>query len=377
MACNCNVSPQLIIPPDNIMATMTTVQIRQIANAHDIGPLDGSTPEGGRGLWRATQKKDVIIASLIAHRSGVAPTTSPAAAPSGGTLENELRRLMIGFVPQVDEATLVRLVDAAVDRAKQSFITVQVVLPSGETQNMGRQHHSFPILTKLVGACHNVLMVGPAGSGKTTAAVTAARSLQRDFDVVSVGPQTMQSELSGFRDATGTYRESAVRRRFSNGGVLIVDEFDAGNAGVLTYLNAILDNQEAGFPDGTASRHNHFSAVACANTWGTGADMLYVGRNQLDAATLDRFVVLEWNYDESFEMDLALAAWADAKPWVEQIHKWRKNMFTHKIRHVISPRASIVGAALLRSGMPQKSVEKMVVFKGLNKEAVDKIRQGA
>jgi hypothetical protein len=44
---------------------------------------------------------------------------------------------------------------------------------------------------------------------------------------------------------------------------------------------------------------------AAANTYGTGADALYVGRNQLDAATLDRFYVVEMDYDRKLEAKLA------------------------------------------------------------------------
>jgi cobaltochelatase CobS len=38
--------------------------------------------------------------------------------------------------------------------------------------------------------------------------------------------------------------------------------------------------------------------VATANTFGTGADRVYVGSLQIDGATLDRFAFLEWPYDE-------------------------------------------------------------------------------
>ena len=49
--------------------------------------------------------------------------------------------------------------------------------------------------------------------------------------------------------------------------------------------------------------------LAAANTWGRGGDQQYVGRNQLDAATLDRFVLstLHVDYDTDLERDIAQA----------------------------------------------------------------------
>ena len=62
--------------------------------------------------------------------------------------------------------------------------------------------------------------------------------------------------------------------------------------------------------------NENFRLVAAGNTYGTGADAQYVGRNELDAATLDRFVVVRWNYDQELESriigdkDLLKFGWA-------------------------------------------------------------------
>jgi hypothetical protein len=60
-------------------------------------------------------------------------------------------------------------------------------------------------------------------------------------------------------------------------------------------------------------RHKTFRLVLAANTWGTGATRQYVGRNQLDASTLDRFCLatIFVTYDESLESSLVKAALAE------------------------------------------------------------------
>jgi cobaltochelatase CobS len=95
---------------------------------------------------------------------------------------------------------------------------------------------------------------------------------------------------------------------------------------------------------------------------------MYVGRNQLDAATIDRFIVVYIEYDERLEKSLAMN-----DDWVEKVQFWRKRAAELRERHVISMRASIVGAQLLKM-FPENDVEEMVVWRGLDSNAVRKIK---
>ena len=49
--------------------------------------------------------------------------------------------------------------------------------------------------------------------------------------------------------------------------------------------------------------------------------MKFVGRNQLDGATLDRFVFVFWEYDEDFEVHVA---GEDQREWTFHVQKCRK-----------------------------------------------------
>jgi len=51
-------------------------------------------------------------------------------------------------------------------------------------------------------------------------------------------------------------------------------------------------------------RHPDFILFSAMNTYGTGASRLYTGRSQLDAASLDRWVVLDCDYDAELERSL-------------------------------------------------------------------------
>jgi len=232
-------------------------------------------------------------------------------------------------------------------------------------------HYKFPSMAGCVKAGVNPMLVGPAGSGKTTAAKQLADSLGLPF--YFSGAMSGLHQLNGFIDANGVYHDTQTYKAFKDGGVLLLDELDAGHPEVLVGTNMLVENGMHDFPVGRINKHKDFIVICAANTFGRGADRMYVGRNQLDAATLDRFAVIDWDYDEAMERTLA-----NNDELVDVVQKMRRGVAKAKIRHVISPRASIYGAKLIKHGnftVPQ--VMEMVVFKGLPPEQVKKIKSNA
>lgn len=230
----------------------------------------------------------------------------------------------------------------------QSVRVVEIKSPKATKRLEGVQHNQFQNLLTIVNANQPILMVGPAGTGKTHAAALAADALGLGFYAISVGSQTSKSDLVGYLDANHNYVRTQFREAYENGGVFLLDEADAGNSNVLILLNAALSNGRMAFPDGMIQAHDDFRMIATANTFGYGASRQYVGRNQLDAATLDRFVVLTWDIDEMVEAAMA----GDQKKWLAVVRAVRKKVVDElDIRVVISPRATLRGSILLNSGM--------------------------
>ncbi|KKM15814.1 hypothetical protein LCGC14_1692220 [marine sediment metagenome] len=229
----------------------------------------------------------------------------------------------------------------------------------------GHHHNKLELLIQVANQKLHVFMVGPAGGGKTTAAGQVAEALGLPFFEASMGPATSQWDLMGFRSPNGKYIPGILREPYEKGGVLALDELDNSNPSVLTALNSALSNHQATFPDTRIKRHPNFICLAAGNTYGRGADRLYVGRNQLDAATLDRFVVITWDYDEKAEV-----AWAgtDQLSWTQYIQRVRHVAWEHRMRVVISPRASIFGAQLLRAGIHRDVVAELTLWKGMTED---------
>jgi hypothetical protein len=169
--------------------------------------------------------------------------------------------------------------------------------------------------------------------------------------------------------------------------VFLGDECDAANAGVLTNINMVLANGQVALPEGMANKHEDFVPVFAGNTFGTGANRVYVGRNQLDAATLDRFAFIEWDYDEGLEasyagvsagspeFDLGRGGSVTAEQWLMRVQMLRRASNKLQQRMVISPRATIYGAQLIqhRPDIGVDVLEDMLIWKGTDKATKDKI----
>lgn len=241
-----------------------------------------------------------------------------------------------------------------------------------------RDHHNeFNTLLAVAEARVPVMCVGPAGSGKTTAARQVAKKLDLSFVAKPCNPQMSEWDIYGFTGADGvTFKPGIVYHAFRDGGVVLLDEIDASNPAVLVAINIIASarvGEEVTFPNGeNVKRHPDFILIAGANTYGDGASDDYVGREQLDAATLDRFAVIDWGYDEPLEF---MAAGDDAVEWVKFVQRVRKAAEQAKVDMLVTPRASINGAVLLRKGMKRQVVEALTVWKGMSPDALNAVKK--
>lgn len=245
-----------------------------------------------------------------------------------------------------------------------------------DVASMRTKHETFGLLLPALKAGINVFMVGPAGSGKTTCVAQVAESLRLPF--FFNGALQSEYKLTGFRDAHGKVHRTAFREAFEFGGVYLFDEIDASQPAALLAFNAALANGVFDFPDRTIRKHRNFRCVAAANTWGKGASLEYVGRNALDGATLDRFAMVEMNYDPRLERQIALAAAGEnselAEVWLKIVGAAREAARQHQIRHIISPRATKDGLGLIVNGLiyPEFACN-MVVRRGLDETSWGRI----
>jgi cobaltochelatase CobS len=284
--------------------------------------------------------------------------------------------LMAALTAQQGDSAALDDLAARVDALESAAPRLLVVNDEGAAWGAELPASRHPMLETLIltvsardlsGHRINAWLAGPAGSGKTTAARMAANALGLTFG--PMGAFSQAHELFGFVDANGTFHETPFTRAYRAGGLVLLDEIDSSDAAVTLLLNGPLDNGLLTLPTGeVVERHENFVCIGAANTYGNGATASYIGRNPLDGAFLDRFAFLDWTYDEALET--ALAGNAD---WSGRVQSARRRAAKAGLKVLITPRASIRGAALLRQGLAPAVVAKMTYLRGLTDAQIQQI----
>ena len=231
--------------------------------------------------------------------------------------------------------------------ATEKMRTIQIKIGNSKPRKVnGVIPEYFEKLLRKAQARRNLMLVGPAGSGKTHIAGMLAEALGLDHASQSCTAGMSESALSGWLLPTGDagkfeYVQSEFVRIYENGGVFLFDEMDAADPNVLIFINQAIANGKFSLPirhkNPTVVRHPDFIAIAATNTFGGGADAMYHARNALDAATLDRFKsgMMVVDYSDVVEEKLVDA---DILEWGREVRSIIKN---HKLKRLMSTRVMI------------------------------------
>ncbi len=109
-------------------------------------------------------------------------------------------------------------------------------------------------------------------------------------------------------------------------------------------------------------RHERAVIIAAANTFGHGADVQYVGRNQLDAATLDRFAVSTVFVDYDRDMEKTLVRGIVSGDEADGLLEWawgvRDVIREHRLRRIMSTRTILNSARLIAAGEALETIRQ-------------------
>lgn len=265
--------------------------------------------ENNGGLWECMES----------YEAAQKPQEHPAPAPavtdtqiqySMSVLEQAVIQLISKTQADKIEANIMGQVAESVrEFIKSEYGSIErkiVTVVDGKRVPMqGVQHEKFETVLKFVANNEPVFLTGPAGSGKNVLCKQVAEALGLKFYFTNA--VTQEYKLTGFTDAMGNYQETQFYKAFTQGGLFMLDEIDASIPEVLVILNAAIANRYFDFPApiGYVEAHPNFRVIAAGNTVGQGADYEYVGRNQLDAASIDRFALVKVDYSEAIENSVA------------------------------------------------------------------------
>jgi len=381
-------------------AGLVNVEARDISNmSKDLAKRTIRLAFEGRP---APEVPEPVELEVEAEEAPEAPKAPQEVVVHGNGLEATLLQGLLPYIQttidqnvQKQTGDIQALVKQFVNEVAPREIVIQDKIKDIEYKLPQMVHKSVPKLIaiaearKIHGKAVHCQLVGPAGTGKTHAVHQVADACGLDYYPTSVGPQTSKTDLLGFKDAHGNYNESLVYKAVKHGGILLLDEFDSANAGVVTILNSILANDVASFPNGEVVEvHKDFVCFIACNTFGRGGDRQYVGRNQLDLASLDRFVVVEFDLDEALETALVTGvapnrqlktfqprqvSEAEIGQLLADYRRWRKRAEESSERVHIGQRSIIFGVILLKAGFERDEIDEMAVWKGVSKDIRSRI----
>ena len=291
-----------------------------------------------------------------------APAPQPQQSGLAGQLEQALMRtiaeMSVGKVVEDAKATLEQHI---IETFGMVPVKHEIITPAGHAEINGVVHERFDTLLNLVSADIPVFLTGPAGTGKNVLAKQIAEALKLEFYFSNA--VTQEYKITGFIDANGTFHGTQFYDAFTKGGLFMLDEMDASIPEVLVMLNAAIANRYFDFPTGRVEAHEDFRLIAAGNTFGTGADIEYTGRYQLDAASLDRFAMVEVDYSPAIESSIARGD----NELVEFIHAFRKAAADAGIKALATYR-SIERIKKLDGLMPTKEAVQICLVKGMAKD---------
>jgi MoxR-like ATPase len=315
------------------------------------------------------------------HQTTIPPATDQdvAAQVTASFIEAVVRHELEGATLAVDEGEVRGIVRDELTQA--GVIKHEIVVKDVETTRTisGRPPRKFERILRLAKARRNILLVGPAGSGKTYAAELVAEALGLEFSFISCSAGMSEGHLMGRLLPIGeggkfVYVRSDFVKAYEEGGVFLLDEMDAADSNTMLIINTALANGKMAIPNRpeapVAKKHPDFVCLAAANTFGTGADRQYVGRNQLDESTLDRFrigqVIME--YDE--ELEAVLCQDSDLRA---RLQGYRRNVSAARLRRIISTRFLRDAFVMKKAGDTDAEIDE-ALFGGWSADEIKKVQ---
>jgi len=331
----------------------------------DVHPMGEDSGNGHGGLVTELHKFIAKVASESINEDRVRELIAEASAGN------------------VSEETVRGMVSDAVKDLRPSHFIVQI--GDAEPKKIeGQAHHVFEFVLKLVssktrtGMRRNVFLVGPAGSGKSTLGYQIADALGLRYGHLSLTAGISEVHFTGRYVPAGengrfVYVPSQFVDFYKNGGVFVLEEMDSADANVLLAVNNALPNGQMATnnPDEpVVKRHPDFVCLACANTFGTGGNRVYAGRNQLDGATLDRFATATVELDYDSNLETQLVANKDLLEWAHQV---RAKVVELNMRRWVSTRWLVDMDDQIAGGVRNVAEAKASLFVGWTKDEVAKM----
>jgi MoxR-like ATPase len=356
----------------------------------------------GGMAYRASDKASVVRRAILRNHGTPDPTPTPAPTPAPDPVPTPAPDPTPDPTPDPDPtgdvlvpvtrdgipgyATPAELL-AGITTTPAPPVQVTYITPRSTGVMPDEQHAMLPRIvraaTAMLGTAHGLMLVGPAGTGKTYMARQVAQILDLPCQVIRTGPADTRTVYDGYHlPGTGVYVSTSFREWWEHGGVACLDEADNGSPACSTFLNGALSMEPGGvirFPDGDVPRHPAALPIATANTWMDGPDPEYARQAQ-DTAFINRFPGRYFiDYDQDMERRMVMAYADPDRPalvasltrWVDYCHGWRANIIANRVRRMpVTIRNMDYGARLLAVDAPWDEVLEETIHAGVDADMI-------
>jgi len=251
------------------------------------------------------------------------PTPAPTEVPDmNAPNNNPFASLESWLKGQIDQglgskvAEIEEIVKNLAKNADAPVLTLNIKTPTLDIVLEGTRHPKLDeMVERWARGCREFMLIGPTGSGKTTLARQFATAIKatRVGEIgctedmrreVWIGYASMNVQTGEAPYIPSVLVSDMCEACDGSPTITNIEEMDGGNANGFLVLNTLVNGYLA-TPDAAMPRcprpPSHV-VVAMANTFGTAGSFSYVGRNQLDAATLGRMRAIWVDYDPKVEM---------------------------------------------------------------------------
>lgn len=329
-----------------------------------------------RGGWIDDTLKNIIKNEKIEIKKTVSaeavietPNKENKIMETPNNLGNELQNVLMNTIAQFSvEKMMANIMPAVEKKCIETFGMTPIVheIKIGDSLPVTMKAELPPVFDDILNSAScgcNVMMTGPAGTGKGYMARQVAKALEAEFyEVNAVGTEY---GLTGFVDANSNYVKTPFYdacKASSEGKkvVFLFDEMDCSDPASLKVFNEALEAGEFTFPNDEKLEFEDMVVMSACNTYGTGADEMYVG-NVIDASTRNRFVMIKVDYNRKVEEQLALGDEA----LCDFIDAFRGQVEKCGLKEVVSYRNIKQIKKLMKTSMPLKKIMQIALIKSI------------